>query len=322
MPLSDFTLPLRFDPYPDESAMGYCLRVLSRNGATLHALRRLLRMPEKVQLTRSHASVLANLLQVPAQWLEHGLPERSFLRRQTSVCYGLTVYMPNHLRHSHPQVCPYCVHRYGYCRSSWDLSMSTVCLEHGCSLVDICARCSKPLRWDRRSVDVGTCGHFIEATHTNVLGELNPQLLTFQALLDARFIGGTVNMSAGRDGLAGLMNSLSLGGICLLIAAFGTLDAPHQALHSREMTKNFSTNQRQKMILKAFERIEHFDAAKPFSEAESSVVAQSILIRLLEAHWNSLDHRIGIELLKQIFDLNPSRDLINRYPHLGQQSLL
>ena len=60
---SEAVMPISVEPYVDESGIGYCLRAISANGATLHGLRRLLEIDNIGRFTARHATALARLFQ-------------------------------------------------------------------------------------------------------------------------------------------------------------------------------------------------------------------------------------------------------------------
>jgi hypothetical protein len=62
------------------------------------------------------------------------------------------------LRFDLPMICPDCLRENPYCRKFWDLRVVTVCPQHHSLLLDICPSCQKPIRWDRKSVSRCSCG--------------------------------------------------------------------------------------------------------------------------------------------------------------------
>jgi len=181
----DAGFPLKLDPSEDESGLGYCLRVASSNGANLFTLKRFLGIRESKQITREHAYALSGLLEGRQDWLQSRLIESYGIHHGPRSYCGHSVYVHNHLRFRRPQVCPLCVHNPGYCSAIWDFSLSTLCSKHHCALVDTCAKCGKALDWNRPSVDVNACSHYVEAAkHPK---PIDACLWELQALVDAKF---------------------------------------------------------------------------------------------------------------------------------------
>lgn len=167
MHLSEAVMPISVEPYSDESGIGYCLRAISANGATLHGLRRLVEIDNIGRFTARHAPALARLFQTSSQWLEKSLPTAERPSSPQRDWYGHRWFYRNHLRPLNPQVCIECLHMKGYCRAIWDVTLATVCTEHKCFLVDACAQCAKPLRWDRLRLDVGHCKHVLKPARSS-----------------------------------------------------------------------------------------------------------------------------------------------------------
>ncbi|HEX8456390.1 MAG TPA: TniQ family protein [Pyrinomonadaceae bacterium] len=59
----------------------------------------------------------------------------------------------------HPKICPACLRTSGYCRKIWELAPVTVCPLHRCMLIDECPKCKKRISWVRREVSVCRCGY-------------------------------------------------------------------------------------------------------------------------------------------------------------------
>lgn len=215
-------LPVKCNPYPGESGYGFCLRAIQRNGANLHALRRILNLPEVQALNNSHAYALSNIFGVSSPWLTSALKEKSHGKIRPQGFWGHTIYLPTHLRWAKPQVCPLCVHRNGYCKAIWDVTLSTVCLEHGCLLVDSCTQCGQPLRWNRPSVDVGHCKHYIQAPTQN--SDIPSDAFDVQAFLERKFsaqIDGLEGTQLSRRPTPHLLESSSFGSALVYLTAFG-----------------------------------------------------------------------------------------------------
>lgn len=319
MSLPESAFPLNFDPFLDESGLGYCLRVVSRNGANLHALRRLLGISATTQFNGVHAPALAAVFHASQSWLQKALAESGGLAHGTRNYRGHVVYAHNHLRLKHPQVCPQCIRQGGYCRAVWDLSMSTICLDHGCSLINRCTKCRQILRWDRPSIDVGHCGHYIQSPLKR--DAIAPELVEWQKILEDLFARTKRTTSGLAPQWANLIRTMSLGGACILIAAFGCMERPLMAIHTGQSVKTSSPLEWQTMALRAIERIQSLESGLTSGQDLSAVVAQPTLLRLLHTHGDSADHQIAMSLMSRIFDVQPDRRMRGLYPNLGQLSL-
>lgn len=316
--LPECSLPLMFDPFPGESGLGYCLRVLSRNGTDLHGLRRLLGIGEVTPFNRSHATEMAKLLQVSTSWLQESLPESHRVRNGTRSFFGHQLFAHNHLRLHSPQVCAQCIHRYGYCRATWELSLSTVCNEHGSTLIVQCHECGQALRWDRPSVDVGHCGHYIKVDPDQPT--VSENLLNWQKFVDRKFTSDGDVMNVNTPNWQRILQPLTLGGMFMVMVAFGCIERQLTPINSGVSVKNLNPSKWQTIIQRAIPRLTALESDCSGKEL-SGLVAQPLLLRLLKSHGATIDQQTALRLMTRIFNTQVDRHLLGKYPHLGQQQL-
>ncbi len=312
-------LPLQPDPLPCESGIGYCLRAAHANGGNLHALRRLIGIGAGAQLSRVHARALAAMLQVSASWLEELLPDKHGLAPRTRRYGGHVFFVHNHLRFRRPQVCPHCIRQRRFCSALWDISLGSVCLEHDCTLIDLCQTCGQAIRWDRPSVDVGHCGHYIQPSFRS--GSVTPELMAWQRLLEAIFRKEPGHVPPDHLQWAGTFRDLSLGGVLTLTSAFGCIERPFMTIHTGQSSRSNSPGQWQTVVLRAIDRLGMLQSKTVGDQALAAVVAQPTLMRLLQAPQGSADQQIALTLLEQLFGIEPNRRLLALYPDMGQQRL-
>lgn len=318
MCLPECGLPLMFDPFPGESGLGYCLRVLSRNGTDFHGLRRLLGIGEATPFNRSHALEMAKLFQVSIPWLQQALPESHRVSTGTRSFFGHQLFAHNHLRLHSPQVCAQCIHRYGYCRAAWELSLGTICTEHGRTLTVCCHECGQALRWDRPSVDVGHCGHYIKFTPDQpVIAE---NLLNWQKFVESKFLLCESLMRVNAVSWQRILQPMTLGGMFAVVAAFGCIERPFTPVNSGVSVKNLNPIEWQAIIQRAIPRLTTLESGC-YGDELSGLVAQPLLLRLLKAQIAAVDQQIALSLLVKIFNIQVDRHLLGKYPHLGQQNL-
>lgn len=319
MLLPSSELPLKLEPFPAESGLGYCLRGVSRNGADFHALRRILGVCDSAQFTHAHAPMLSALLGASIEWLRLSLAESSGLARGVRSCYGHTVYAHNHLCVNRPKICAHCIRQTGYCRAIWDFSMSTVCLEHACTLIDHCQKCKQRLRWERPSIEVGHCGHYLLPALPSE--RIPAELLEWQASLESAFADRRAPPLCMTGDLYSLIHCMSLGGACALASAFGSLERPLSPWHTGQTIKSRTAQEWQRIVLRSIPRMQNCALSQGNGRDISGVIAQPMLMRLLQASANSVDYQIALNLLERIFDIHLDRRLRGLYPHIGQQQL-
>lgn len=315
---SEAVMPIPVEPYDDESGIGYCLRAISANGANLHGLRRLVEIDNIGRFTVRHAPALARLFQTSSQWFERALPTAEKSSSPQRDWYGHRWFYRNHLRPLNPQVCVECLHMKGYCRAIWDVTLATVCVEHKCFLVDACAQCAKPLRWDRLRIDVGHCKHVLKQARSP---EVPHEMLEFQAVLDDLF-----NHSNSPSRLVGKffhpsMCELSLCGVLTVVVAFGVMTKPYEPIHSTIRSKTFSSQQWGKVVLRAIPRIRMlFD-----DSIESNILAPFVLESLLEnmanRHDSGNDQMFAIRVLERLFERKIQAKFGSKLASLSQLKL-
>lgn len=154
-------------PEPDESLIGYLLRLAERNGyetATVilllagfdvNALRNCqfaFRGQDDLSplslLTGCSVQMLACLRYAPA-------PSETTAYRYLIFGKPVQRYFINARR---PKVCPECLRESAYCRKVWELAPVTACPRHSRMLLDECPGCRARVSWIRSSVSVCPCG--------------------------------------------------------------------------------------------------------------------------------------------------------------------
>lgn len=318
MSSSEAVMPIALQAYPDESGVGFCLRSISANGATLHGLRRLVGIENIGCFTSKHSVVLARIFQASSSWLERALPsvERSSPYRRD--LYGHRWFYRNHLRSINPQVCIECIHLNGYCKAVWDVALATVCSEHKCYLVDLCAQCAKSLRWDRPGVDVGHCRHVLkQASRVKVTQEI----LDFQNLLEAHF----QSSDDASELVAQLMDpeliGLSLCGLLTVVVAFGFMTKPYETVHSTIRSKSFSPAEWSRVVERALPRLQIFFDSSFEPSRLSPFVIESLLENMASNHDSVIDQSFAIRSLAKLFDRKISGHWGTKFEHLSQLPL-
>lgn len=156
------------NPEPDESLLGYVLRLTERNCYETPAV--------ILALTCSDKSVLYNCQFVfGAQWdltalsrlTGRAVSTLSALRyasapSETSV-YRYFVFGSPARRYfinvRRPKICPGCLRESAYCRKVWELAPVTACPHHRRMLLDVCPGCGGRVSWVRSSVSACPCGY-------------------------------------------------------------------------------------------------------------------------------------------------------------------
>ncbi|WP_292950258.1 MULTISPECIES: TniQ family protein [unclassified Neptuniibacter] len=139
-------------PYsePNESLLGYCVRLSKRNGLSgLRMLYDLIGVPNiGKNKSRSELDRSEVILEKLAPILGRDL---SVLREAFSAQSPVWVYDEKRLiqdiRIEHPRICPNCIIEKGFVDWRWGLAHLSTCPEHQVLLLDACPSCNKPLDW-------------------------------------------------------------------------------------------------------------------------------------------------------------------------------
>jgi TniQ len=285
-------LPITLMAQEDESALGYVLRSLHVNGVNMHWLRRAIGLPELHKLTRPHARTLAWILGCSEPWLAAGL-------RTKKIREGLSIYewqacelmCANHLRRQNPQICPQCVHQFGYCRQLWELAVATHCSQHHSRLIDVCGYCHTRLRWERPSVDVCHCGHpfKLEAEDERAVAPNLELMRVLQSLLQDACLTGIELASS----VSPVLMEMSLPGVLTLVNAFGILRHVHEIIQPSQRIKSLRTHEWDDIVQRAGPRLELF-CRDPRDVALHGVVDSVLIMHLLGKSNHPVDHQVAM----------------------------
>lgn len=154
-------LPLRPLPSPDESLVGYMVRLAAANGrADILPFSRVLGMPHSIL---EAAATMPFDLKILARAI--GRREAELRAMSYWPCAGERMmfggipldkrWLTLHRR----RACPRCLAEAARHRAVWDLTVAAVCPVHHLRLIEACPRCKAKLRWTGPSIDMCSCGH-------------------------------------------------------------------------------------------------------------------------------------------------------------------
>lgn len=157
-------LPIQVAPHPFESASGYLLRALGRNGASVDEAMSFCRTLRRSRPLSSDVDLLAELVGVPTAWLADRTPVWQMRDQWLEArLFGCSWRQPWLLRGIHQQVCPACLEERGVARLEWDLLAYPVCHLHDRPLHDACGVCGRAISPTRPALDVCDCGAYLTA---------------------------------------------------------------------------------------------------------------------------------------------------------------
>jgi len=204
--LSGNLWPLHLKPKPDELisswivrlafAQGleisdFCNTVWPRRGIWKHDIDRSADQSLLEVLAKRTATPYERVLQTVLTWYEGRLFEKHNPTGNTAWVLPLGVYSRTRKLYG-LQCCPQCLAKDStpYYRTVWRLGCFTVCIEHGCMLVDCCPQCQSPLFFHmcRESAEnmvlCGKCQVDLRNFAADVVAVGKEQVARQQALLD------------------------------------------------------------------------------------------------------------------------------------------
>lgn len=192
-------LPLRVEPHQDESLISFLARMASRNA-----------IPNPYRLLRAYgidASVLEAVATKPVD-----LKTLAKLTGQPTATLERMTYWPNKDRGrvsflgnsidrefvtaQHRRYCCHCLEQSPYHRAAWDLSVVTLCPEHGVELLSHCSRCNRKIGWTGSRLTLCRCGAD--------LTKADPQVAPETELATVKYIVGRLTGTGNGPCLTGL----------------------------------------------------------------------------------------------------------------------
>lgn len=142
-------VPLRIKPLPDESLLGFALRLAERNGhrTPLWLLRRAglhLREAEVFSYGKVDIGAFEDLAGVDS----HDLHPMSYATSADGMRQFRGLWLaPDHFSLKPRRACPGCLSEHPYHRAAWDLAAITICPIHSVGLISACPSCGRKLGW-------------------------------------------------------------------------------------------------------------------------------------------------------------------------------
>ena len=304
-------------PFENESAMGFCLRTAEANLVNLHWLRRAVGLSETNQFTSKQVPRLAWTLQCQQQWLADAVGQNKLADGiQEIQWHGHQIYSAGHLRKTWPQVCPKCIHVFGYCNRLWDLSPVTVCPIHCCPLIDRCLNCKAKLGWDRPGIAICCCKYSITKKNSEE-PSLKSSKVVLAKLLATAVRGENLDRYVQELGLPKFFIGLSLGGVLGILDAFGRQEQEFKVQSASSLIRARPTDDWSEIVDRALIRLKEFEHC---SEEWLNVgqLNQNLLYWILEKTSSPIDARAAQDLLERVQQHTP----LNRKLRTNQLPLI
>lgn len=220
------TLPIRCSIAVDESFVGFLLRMANANHLRgLHWLYKLLKRESVLRIQPEDLPAVATISGTSAGRLEQAfiLPY-AHADKLSYRAHGHKISRLYLLRPLRPQLCPICVHEYGYIRAIWDFSLVTACTDHGCALIDTCPACSRTIRWSRPYFNACICGMFWRNVHPEHLPSDHPSI-TIAAVVSQKLGRGNPSDGPIACPVIAMLSAVRLDTLFQLIWIFGVKEA-------------------------------------------------------------------------------------------------
>lgn len=151
--------PLHF---PNESLLGYLLRVSEANGydTPWHVFRLAGLNQSEMQSPNLPLALLAPVLNSDTE----ELASLAYVSSGPAPSFKILGHdlgksgKENYLRLRRPAFCPHCVQEKGYIEAFWDLSAAVACPDHHCPPIRHCHECGETIRWLRPGLLRCRCG--------------------------------------------------------------------------------------------------------------------------------------------------------------------
>lgn len=320
IPLRDHCLPLSVNPFEDESGMGLCLRATTKNGGRLSALRRVLQIGEHEQFKQAHAPFLSQVLGIDHEILSRILPSMTGKGAGVRVgCYGHQFRMKAMLRTRNPQICAMCIREHGYARAEWDISLSSVCLEHDVGLVEHCPRCHARIRWDRPAMDWGHCGHQLAVASTNEAIDRDHQMA--QSILNAALWGRQAGEVIAVAGFFPWLAGLSLDGWGNILWAAGIRDRPQGPVPKGTFARTPSTCFSRQLVAQGMKRLVAWSRGELATAEMAALTSEAPLIGAVLRPATTADREITLCMYSMLFGDGAGEALKRRLPNSMQLEL-
>ena len=251
-------LPVRVEPAPGESGLGYLLRAARANGMSLPGLLEALELPKSPRPTPQGLAALAQATEVDYAWL---LSTTVVASRRDGYCCAewrdrlWTCSLS--LRGAYPQVCTECLREGRPCMLEWEMTGFVACLRHRRPLTDACMHCGRRLSWWRPSIDVCACGHFLASDRD--LPPVSDDVLGWTAKLVSVANGASSPVSTTMLGLPRWIDAFSADGLLAATFAFGVRREPFERVASATATAPPSTLRAAEILERGIARIRRSD---------------------------------------------------------------
>lgn len=289
-------LPSLDEAYPDESLLGFALRMAARNGLKgLAGIAQVLGCKSVRDAGSTLAPVLARLFGASPTRLEFLAQQSRWTGDGRVVTFmGQLLSKPWMLRAHRPQVCPLCLSDSGYVRADWDLQMLTRCRTHGNRLVDLCPNCRDPLSWARPTIMHCGCGCRL-TTVSRAHEEPCAAATTLAALVGLRLDVPVVKGTPACRSATPLLEALSLDGAMRVVWAFGIRRDSDDRVTTGVVRIPFRTHQLEALVARAVDRLEQLAHRRAGPGAPA--VHMSTLATMAREGQTSMDRSTAAQLL-------------------------
>lgn len=309
-------LPIKLKPFSSESALGYCLRSITKNGGRLSDIRKHLNISDNEFLKSEHSASISQLLGIDEDFLIYGLPREHSIDGSPKIeCYGNYLGKRNFLKLSRLQFCPICINKKSYVLNNWDLTFSCCCLEHGIVLWDQCPKCGKKIDANRPDISWGSCGHYLG--DCSKLEEASQLVIEYQKIFVKLFNREIVDGYIDFFNLPTFFAELSLDAWISLIISLGSLVEPWGSILAKDHMRIKSTAEVICIAEKGMDRLIKYS----MGEDISPWVIESGLKFVINKSPIINDRLVFLKIFESIFGLKKSESIRRKNKELLQLDL-
>jgi len=173
----------RDPPKPDESFLGYIIRLTEKNGHDfpwwILSKAGIKDRSNKYPFLFAEdfdVKPLSKLIGVASEELKNlTYPSAGGNEPLTHIAFG-SIVSRRMIRMHHARVCPACIAESGYAHRIWELAPVTACPHHGRLLLETCPACKRQISWTRKTLASCSCGYRWRDTDCRSVGTVELRL--------------------------------------------------------------------------------------------------------------------------------------------------
>lgn len=197
-------------PSPEESQIGYLIRISEANGFCTP--RSILSLSVLKKLNEGLGGLVDILPGILSELSGHSLDSINALpwskwpdKRMTLGKKLANKELFSYVHFKHSRICPECIKQNGFAKYAWDAKLMVACAHHRKRLVQECRHCHKRITWARPGLLSCSCGMVISQSRETISEKLSEFLMIIEASLAGASIADS-KFGYPVEGFAGLLS--------------------------------------------------------------------------------------------------------------------